>query len=273
MMSSTKFKVLAGVGGAAALVGLTAAPAFAFGVDTGSEAITSPVSIPALTVVGPSITLTNDANGNPVLDFTITGTGYDTAGGSVTAMVCDGVPETSPKWKIGIDCDAETATSQLAVGLNDNTGAEIPNGGIVFPLGDPDAAIVLFRGKGPNDQFNCLAPNDDPSATQVSVPNAGPNATLAPIDPNVPSWGSNLPLVAGVGGGTAPCQIRVAYSNTSEDTSSDHEFPIVLAQDAVTGPPTSVPESPLTVALPIGGVVLFGAAGALLYRKRRSAAA
>jgi hypothetical protein len=301
MISSTRVKALAGIGGVAALVAFTASPAFAFGVDTGNEAITAPVTIaPGVTVeTTASYTPTNDANGNPIgQDLTISGSGYDPAGGSITAEVCDGVPETSPKFVVTQDCDDETATGFVGVGVNPATGAELPSGDFSL-VGGPAAdnfsfTVGLFRGVGPSDFFNCLAPNDNPTSTSVTVPNANANlanpaATLpffvgdwnsstqpygvAAIDPTVPSWGTNLPGADGVTASPTPCMVRVAYTNTTKDLTSDHEFPITLSQDAVPlagAPGTEVPESPLAIALPVGGVVLFGAAGAVLYRKRRS---
>jgi hypothetical protein len=71
-------------------------------------------------------------------------------------------------------------------------------------------------------------------------------------------------------GGAAPCQERVIFTPSALNEfgpTRDEFFAVELPQAA---PPAMIPESPLTVAPPIGATVLFGAAGAVLYRKRRS---
>ncbi len=296
--TSTKLKVLATVGGAAAAVSLSVTPAFASGTDTGNETITSPVTgVPGKT--NPSFTVTNDANGNPISEINITGTGWSYPG-QVYAMICDGVPETSSKWNIGVDCDTGTATGGLPVGSNVDTGGQFSNLNSIEFFADQAAqgygSAFLFRGESPNDQFNCLAPGDNPNSTSVNVPNAQASAPttpaipgaasesqynsstlaypLATIDPTVPSWGAST--VGANGGGTAPCQIRIAYSDQTVDKTSDVEIPFVIPTNGVpiaTTPPPSTPESPLAIALPVGGVALFGLAGVILYRKRRPGAA
>jgi hypothetical protein len=89
----------------------------------------------------------------------------------------------------------------------------------------------------------------------------------------VPSWGAST--VGSAGGGTAPCTIRVAYSNVDKDTGSDKEIALALPQNGTASgsPAPSTPESPLAIALPAGAVALFGGAGVILFRKRRHAAA
>jgi len=272
MILSSKMKAAAAVGGAAAAALVcTATPAFAFGNPTGNEAITTPVSVPAGTLVGTQAwTPPVDANANPIDGVaadndTITGTGYDNTGATVFGMVCDGNPPTAVGWSVAADCDSLTATAGIVIG----TGAGLPAGEVQLnnnPVTDP---VGVFRGIGPNDQFNCLAPADSPQASTVNLQGAT-GVTPAAIDPTVPSWGSPLPLNPGIGGGSAPCTIRIGYSSVNLSTTADKFFPLALPQ---VQPQAVVPESPLTIALPIGGVVLFGAAGAVLYRKRRHAAA
>jgi hypothetical protein len=199
---------------------VAASPAFA---DTGSETVTSPTS-PYTPVV--------DANGNPIpADTTVTGTGY-TPGLTTYLIICDGLPESSPQWSAGLDCDNLTASSGDAIG---------GNGNIDFPGSNKNFQVQTFRGVSPSDEFNCLAPNDNPNGTSVNVPNA--TGAVAAIDPTVPSWGAST--VGSAGGGTAPCTIRVAYSNVDKDTASDKEIALALPQNgtasgAVPGAPTAV---------------------------------
>jgi hypothetical protein len=260
MILSNRMKAAVAVGGAAAALVFTAAPAFAAGTPTGNEAITTPVSVPAQTLLGGTAWMPPvDANANPINGIagdTITGTGYDVSGG-VVGMVCDGKNPAAAGYQVTLDCDALTSTAVLQVGVNGN-----PAGQVTLNF-NTATAVGAFRGVGPNDQFNCLATADNPNGTTVTESGSSP----AGIDPTVPSWGSST--VGAQGGGTTPCNIRVGYSGTTLSATADRFFPLNLPQN----PGSPIPESPLTIALPIGGVVLFGAAGAVLYRKRRSHAA
>jgi hypothetical protein len=260
MIRNMRMKALTGVGGAAALLALTVAPAFA-ATPTGNEMVTSPSS---------PFTVPVDSNGDPVDNQfpAVTGTGYQP--GIVNIQVCDGLPESAPGWSPESDCDAVTATGQVpvtATGTFDFKGQGINN------------EVFAFRGLSPSGQFNCLAPQDNPNSTSTfnaagfdpTSANGVNQVIIDPnedaIDPTVPSYGAST--VGKAGGSTAPCQLKIAYSNQTKST-SDQFISLVLPNTAATGPGTTVPESPLAIALPIGGVVLFGAAGALLYRKRRS---
>jgi hypothetical protein len=264
MILSNKMKAAAAIGGAAAVLAFTAAPAFASGTPTGNEQITTPVPVGVGVLQGTvPFTPPVDANANPInavqADL-VTGTGYD-EDGSVAAMICDGSNPTSSGWSPAADCDSLTESALIAVGVQGNPDGQ-------FTLGNSTTEeYVIFRGQSPNDQFNCLAPADNPNGDAVNLDGEA-GTTPAPIDPTVPSWGANT--VGANGGGTAPCQVRIAYNPTLFSASGDKFFPLALPQVA---PTSVVPESPLTIALPIGGVVLFGAAGAVLYRKRRSHAA
>jgi len=267
MILSNKMKAAVAVGGVAAALAFTAAPAFAAGTPTGNEQLTTPVPVGVGVLVGSTPwTPPVDANANPINgggaadNDLITGIGYDPAG-TVFGMQCDGNPPTASGWSVAADCDSLTATTALGVSVNGN-----PSGQVTLNF-NVASEIGVFRGVGPNDQFNCLAPADNPNNATVNL-GTDTTGTPAAIDPTVPSWGAST--VGNSGGGTAPCEIRIGYSSVNLSTTADKFFPLALPQQ----PPSAVvPESPLTIALPIGGVVLFGAAGAVLYRKRRHAAA
>jgi hypothetical protein len=258
-LSPMKIKTLAGIGGVATVLALTATPALA-AVDTGNETITSPSS-----PYTPSV----DANGNPIdSNVVVTGTGYGT--GQVYGIICDGKSPSAPGWTPELDCDNLTATSAFPAGSD---GAK--PGQIILNGADPNYQIGVFRGESPNDQFNCLAPGDNPNASSVTVSNPADSTQVAPIDPTKPSWGAST-YNKSVGGGTTPCQIRVAYSDTVADSSSDKYITLSLPQNGTSGgtsPGTQVPESPLAIALPVGAVALFGTAGVVLFRKRRTSTA
>ena len=225
-------KVIAGVGGVVAALALTTAPAFA--AATGNEKITTP------SPYTPPV----DGNFNPVPDLVdVTGTGWAPFT-QVYATVCDGKSPTSPGWSVALDCDSGATPSAIvpsAAGTVDFNGATNSN----------NYAIGVFRGVGPSDLFNCLAPGDNPTLTTTAYGNDT-------IDTTVPSYGQT---------GSAPCQIRLAYATTGAAAPSDQFLPLALAS----GPGSVTPESPLAVALPLGALVIFGTGGAVLYRKRRSA--
>jgi hypothetical protein len=253
--TSTKFKAITGIGGVAAALALTATPAFAAGT------ISSPSS---------PYTMAVDVNGNPT-DFAVTGAGWNTS--VVYAEVCDGKAETTPGWSPQADCDDLTQTPGFAAGTD-----HASPGQVLFDANwdnspsDGNFTIGVFQGMGPNDQFNCLGPSDDPTSSTVTVSNPSAATSPAAIDPNVPSWGGSTVYTVGEGGpggGTAPCQIRLTTTPTTF-SSTDQDLAIKFAAVSST-PPPSTPESPLTIALPAGAVALFGAAGLILFRKRRSA--
>jgi hypothetical protein len=232
------------VAGAAGLVLLGASPASAQG--TGQERIVAPVDhfIPA-----------TDANGNPIdSSITLTGTGF-TPGATVFAMICDGSNPTSSDWAATTDCDLQTTASVTASA----------SGAIDFDPAVPGETIDVFRGVGPGDVFNCIAPIDDPNSTMAEVPNAADPADVAHIDPAIPSWGGDS--VGLNNGGFSPCTIRVAYEQDTYEP-ADQFVSIDLAQDGTPAAPSVVPEVPWAWALPAGAAVLFVGAGMVLYRRR-----
>jgi hypothetical protein len=85
---------------------------------------------------------------------------------------------------------------------------------------------------------------------------------VATIDPTVPSYGQT---------GTSPCVVRLSTSETTK-LSTDLYVPYTIPQNP-SAAPASTPESPLAIALPAGAVALFGGAGFILFRKRRTSAA
>jgi hypothetical protein len=232
-------------GGAAVLLGLMAPHASAAG--TGQEQITSPAA---------NFTPAVDANGNPIDSIiTLAGTGF-TPGASVFAMICDGENPTTSGWSPQDDCDLGTQTAAAIVSAT---------GTVQFGSSITGLTLDVFRGVSPSDDFNCLAPVDDPNGPAAAVTNAADQADVARIDANVPSWGGDS--VGLSDGGFSACTIRVAYEpGTYEPT--DQFVSINLAQNGTPAPPSDVPESPLTVALPVSGFLLFFGATRFLQRRR-----
>jgi hypothetical protein len=247
----------AGLAATAVAVGGFTAPAFA-------ASVTSPSS-PAV--------VTNNSGGYPI---PVT---FDTSGwtplSQVFAMVCDGKSPSDPTFSVSSDCDSDT---QVAITVDANGNANF----LAAPADNDNFSVPLFHGVGPADFFNCLAPGDNPNGTETAIgtttgdkgftgtdPRGGLTdaAGSLTIDPTVPSYGAST--VGTAGGGTSPCTIR--FSNSAETaTAADVYIPLSLTNTVPTGPGTTVPESPLAILLPIGGVVLLGGAGFFMTRKRRS---
>jgi hypothetical protein len=241
--------VAAAIAGATAMVAFSA-PALAY--TPGGEAITSPVSFS--TQVSPSAYSPpdNSLNNPDNTMITVNGANYN-PGTTVTAVVCDGLPPSNPNWSFGTDCDPKTETS--GVGVSTTGGFQmLPTSG--------NTIQHLFRGQGPNDGFNCLAPDDDPNGTVTS--DGGHDA----IDNTAPAWGSTQGGNA-FGGGTAGCQLRIAYQLTNLQ-STDRFIQLSILP---TGQSGQIPQSPLVIFLPIGAALVLGAGGTVLYRRRRAARA
>ena len=246
--------LVAALAGAAALVWFTAAPAGA--APTGNEQITAPVPVSVGQEVGttsyvwPEATSSSTDGVNPNTPdsslATISGTGYAPSS-TVYFLLCDGVAPTASNWSLTKDCDSTEDSA------------------IVNPSGSftdtQDPSLPIVRGESDNAQFNCLASDDNPKGTVTS------DGSNDPIDPTLPSWGSTMPL-SSAGGGTATCQLRIAYAFNQVSASSDKYFPVTISPTA----PSITPESPFPVLLPVGaGLVLAGAGGVLYLRRRRSA--
>ena len=90
-----------------------------------------------------------DVNGQPI-PFTIKVAGFAPFT-PVYIMQCDGVPWSDDKWKPTLDCDVGSAPAPAIAG---------GDGGAVFDVKDPNRVMKLFRGRSPQEQFNCLAPGD-----------------------------------------------------------------------------------------------------------------
>ena len=232
MFLSAQLKAVAGIGGVVAVLMFTAAPAVAQSPATGNEQITEPVSVPVGTLVGTQpYEAPEDSLGNltPSGSLQIVGTGY-APGWTVWAMECDGKSPESTGYSVAMDCDALTSSSPEVPGTEG-----WPSGQVEFSwTGVGQAGPAIFHGIGPNDQFNCLNDQDNPAATSVNNSGAGPGPA---IDPTSPSWGSTQPLVPGIGGGAAPCQVRVGYSSVNLDVSSDKYFPVDIPNPAAIPPP------------------------------------
>lgn len=127
----------------AALLGLGAFGALPAVSDNGTVHITEPAHQP--------VALHYDANGQPV-PFTIKVAGFAPFT-QVYIMQCDGVPWNNDNWKPTLDCDVGSAPAPAIAGQD---------GVAVFAANDPNHVMKVFRGKSPEEQFNCLAP-DDPS--------------------------------------------------------------------------------------------------------------
>jgi hypothetical protein len=242
-----------------------------------TAAVLASVSAPAFasTLVSPSpnFTVLNDSDGYPVPQT------YDTSGwtvgSTVFAEVCDGKSPSAPGYDVNSDCDSSTQVSGVVV--------QDAAGDAIFPAAPADhgnLSVPIFHGMGPNDLFNCLAAGDNPNGTETPIGTQtgdhgdtdnpdNPGAVLS-IDPTAPSWGAST--VGSAQGGTANCQIRIGTGATTSNP-TDIYIPFVLSDTLPTGPGTTVPESPLAIALPIGAVVLLGTGGFVMTRKRRAARA
>jgi hypothetical protein len=243
----------AALAGAAALVWLTAAPA---GAVTGNEQITAPVPVSTGQEIGttsyvwPEATSSSTDGVNPNTPdsnlVTISGTGYSPST-TVFFELCDGLPQTAAGWSFAKDCDP---TEDSAI---------VNTSGSFTDSNDPNIPIV--RGESDADIFNCLATDDNPNSTVTA------DGSNDPIDPSKPSWGEST--VGTAGGGTAPCQLRISYSENTSQPASDKYFTGIVSPTA----PSITPESPLPILLPAGAALVLAGAGGVIYLKRRRSAA
>jgi hypothetical protein len=187
----------------------------------------------------------------------ITTTGL-TAGTVYYAGYCDGLPITNAAWTPTTDCGPFSAGIPAPASTDSITWGGNPEANP-----PPAASILLWHGSFSNDQvfgeqpFNCLAPDDSPTATVTAEGNE-------PIDPTEPAWGGNAVPPASQGGSQAPCNLIISTANGTGTTSANAvEDPVSLA------PTNLVPESRLAIELPIGAAVLFLGAGAYAVRRRR----
>jgi hypothetical protein len=225
------------IGGSVAIVALTATPGWA------AEQVSPSPYVPAES--SPGVIDMNQTN--------LTASGLP-VGQQWFAGLCDGVPFNSPIWNANADCGAFSSgvTVQAAGTANFGGNPEAAN--------PPPQSFLVWHGSASNDlifgeqQFNCLAPDDNPSSTVTKAGNE-------PIDPNEPTWGASAGAGPG-GGGSAPCQIRVTNSLStfqSTDLADNYDIP--------TTPP--VPESPFSVGLPVGAAVVLGGGVLVTLRRRR----
>jgi hypothetical protein len=285
-MQTRKSGALVAMIGAAALVGLTAAPAIASpgitatGITAtatnGSETVTvsnpfvlqqsSPAAGTAKADPPNSNTICPDGGqfsteanpsscegpGIPAANQgVITGSGF-TPGANVYVGLCNGVPSTTNGYEVAANC------------TYDNTATIVPaSGNIAINTAQGSYQFEVFHGEDLNDEdWNCLAKGDDPNGTTTAVGNL-------PIDNTLPSYGAST--VGAAGGSTAPCQLRIGITQTY--TAQDIYIPVTNLDGALT-PPVTAPESPLTVALPVAaGVIVLGGGAFVARRRRRSAVA
>jgi hypothetical protein len=180
------------------------------------------------------------------LAFPIQGSGW-TVNQQVLVEICDGTPSSAPGWDPTINCDL--ATSPAAQSANSS-------GNVTFAATNINNKIGVYRGQGPTDNFNCLAPQDIPAGTPQNPDGSYtlPSTTTAtangePIDPSVPSWTN--------------CQLRMSSNNSA--STSDQAFLTLSIPDT----PSQTPEAPFAVLLPLGALGLLGG-GFMITRRRRS---
>ena len=136
------------IGGSVAIVALTATPGWA------AEQISPSPYVPAES--SPGVIDMNQTN--------VTASGLP-MGQQWFAGLCDGVPFNSPIWNANADCGAFSSgvTVQAAGTANFGGNPEAAN--------PPPQSFLVWHGSASNDpifgeqQFNCLAPDDDPSST------------------------------------------------------------------------------------------------------------
>ncbi len=196
----------------------------------GGIAVASPASAAARFTVADPYRVPQSSPGVPNLGaIDITATGLQ-PGKFVFAQLCDGSsPGVSP-WNPQADCGPAEA------------GLKVPATGTVsFPGSDPNFGLTLWHGSNANNKtlgemaFNCLAPDDNPNGTVTAQGSQ-------PIDPNEPAWGA-LSGRNTVGGGAAPCQIRITTS-TASYTPTDIFDPINLTASGHTTPTGSSSTGP-----------------------------
>ena len=257
-MSLLRKASIAAIGGSATLVGLTAVPAFAV---TGTYSGQNPYPIPQSSPGVPNSTAES---------ITITG---ETPGAHLFAALCDGVAVTDTAWSGATGADCGPWGSAVTV---DSTGKA------VFQLGN----IALFHG---DDQtttnpgnpgnidvgFNCLAPDDHPGNSVTTQGNQI-------MDPAVPAYGDTAGNVAGgnpnnsatyPGGTGDPCQIEIVSGAPAPTTWNAGIGDVAIPVDETEIVGTAAPESPVTIALPIGAATLLGGGAAVAIRRRRRSAA
>ena len=246
-MKLVKKGAIATIGASAALVALSAAPAFA------TEALNpNPYAPP------------QNPTGVPYDQYVnVTATGLP-VGVTFSAVVCDGnVPTTTPGWSIANNCGPPGGAQSVP------SSGTLTFGGDVEVAQPTTAAFLLWHGNNASAAeqnnpfwlgempFNCLAPDDNPNGPTTAEGDQ-------PIDNGLPSWGASSGGSVS-GGGTAPCQILITENpnETSFNPATDVLDPLNL-----TAAPAS-PESPAAIALPVGAALLLGGGSLLIIRRRR----
>jgi hypothetical protein len=85
------------------------------------------------------------------LSFTVVGSGYPEAAGSVFIEQCDGVAPSTAGYTPLDHCDAATSPAAVDVGAD---------GLATFPADDLNFGFTPFKGKSPQNKFNCVAPGE-----------------------------------------------------------------------------------------------------------------
>jgi hypothetical protein len=134
----------------------------------------------------------------------------------VYVQQCDGVSPSTPSYTVSEHCDLASGNTPV------NANA---SGAATFDASDPTARLNVFKGKSPQELFNCLSPND----------------------PALSNGLSNF----------RNCQVRVS-GGTPADTTEQAFFTIVLP-DAVSGTTTSSSSSSTTAVPPPNPICGMGA--------------
>ena len=217
---------------------LTGGLALSAGVAYAAGSFTQPATNP--------VSIAQNSDGSiPSIAVAVTGM---PAGQQIYIEVCDGVSPASRGYDITIHCDSGTSPPAKRADANGNAS---------FPASS-SLGVVTFHGNSPSGNFNCLAPDDVASTkSDGSVTPKGSQTTDGNqfIDTTVPSYTN--------------CQIKAATS-TAMNT-QDQIFTTYTIANASGSPSPSVAESPLAVALPVGGVTLLGGGAYLVRRRRRNA--
>ena len=95
-----------------------------------------------------------DAAGNPQ-SFTVVGSGFPQGEGNVFIEQCDGVDPGTSGYSPLPHCDSATSPAAVDVGAD---------GLATFPANDTNFGFFPFKGKSPQNKFNCIAPGEtDPN--------------------------------------------------------------------------------------------------------------
>lgn len=151
---------------------------------------------------------------------------------------------------------------------------------LTVPPGNSNVVFIQQCWKNDSGVFNQILDCSQSTGINPAYPGTG-SATFdvfGGADPNLEEWGCGPQTPSGIPTAST-CYIRLAPGNAN-NTATDEFYPITfngvvaptttVAETTTTaGPGTEVPEVPLNVLLPLGGLAVIG--GAVVVTRRRGA--